>query len=266
MLYKCLAQVQRRHVPTEPMRKQLMPQAAYDTIAEWYDEQVRTGLLLPFHELAITALLELLGDAQGQAVCDVACGQGIAARELARRGAHVTGVDISERLLEIARGEEVETPLGVTYIYDDAHTLATLPDAAFDAITCNLALMDIPDLDAVVAAVWRVLRPGGVFVFAITHPCTMPPGSYFTTEANGGPGRHVHGYFTEGFAITPHPPGVRGKVGTYHRTLSTYLNTLIATGFTPDRIAEPRATGLAAERQPGATEAPMFLVARFVKE
>src|SRR5689334_12496211 len=110
MLYKCLAQVQRWHVPTEPMRKQLMSQAAYDTIAEWYDEQVRTGLLLPFHEPAITALLELLGDPQGQAVCDVACGQGIAARELARRGAHVTRVDISERLLEIARGEEVKTP------------------------------------------------------------------------------------------------------------------------------------------------------------
>jgi ubiquinone/menaquinone biosynthesis C-methylase UbiE len=242
-----------------------MPQAAYDAIAEWYDEQVRSGVLLPFHELAIAAMMEMLGDLQGREVCDIACGQGIVARELARRGARVTGVDISERLLEIARREEAEAPLGIAYRRDDAHTLATLPDAAFDAATCNLALMDIPDLDAVGEAICRVLRIGGVFAFSITHPCVVPPGSYWTTEAEGGPGRHVLGYFAEGFAVPPYSPGVRGKVGTYHRTLSTYLNTLADIGFTLDRIAEPRATGLAAERQPAAAEAPMFLVARFVK-
>ncbi len=243
-----------------------MPDAAYDAIAEWYDEQVRNGNgLLPFHELAIAALLDLLGDLHGRAICDLACGQGIVSRELARRGACVTGIDISERLLGIARGEEAELPLGITYIQDDAHTLAAVPDASFDAVACNLALMDIPDLDAVMAAVWRVLRPGGAFVFSITHPCIVPPGSYWTTEADGGPGRHVRGYFAEGFTVPPHALGVRGRVGTYHRTLSTYLNTLVAAGFILERIAEPRATGIAAARQPGASEAPMFLVAHWMK-
>ncbi len=184
-----------------------MPDAAYDAIAEWYDEQVRNGNgLLPFHELAIAALLDLLGDLRGRAICDLACGQGIVSRQLARRGACVTGIDISERLLEIARGEEAELPLGIAYIQDDAHTLAAVPDASFDAVACNLALMDIPDLDAVMAAVWRVLRPGGAFVFSIAHPCIVPPGSYWTTEADGGPGRHVRGYFAEGFTVPPHAP------------------------------------------------------------
>ena len=241
-----------------------MPQATYDAIAEWYDEQVRTDLS-PFHEMAIATLLEMLGDLDGRMICDLACGQGIVARELATRGAQVTGVDISERLLEIARREEAQTPLGITYLHDDAHTLATLPDAAFDAVTCNLALMDMPDLDAVVAAVQRVLRPGGAFVFVITHSCIVPPGSSWTMGPKGELGRHVRGYFAEGFVVPPYAPGVRGKVGTYHRTLSTYLNTLAAAGFTLERIAEPRATGLAAERQPGFAEVPMFLVARFVK-
>ncbi len=241
-----------------------MPQAAYDAIAEWYDEQVRTDLS-PFHEMAIAALLDLLGDLQSHAICDVACGQGVVTRELARHGADVTGVDISERLLEIARREEAEAPLGITYLHDDAHTLATLPDASFDAVTCNLALIDIPDLDAVVAAVWRVLRPGGAFAFVITHPCIVPPGSSWTVGPEGELGRHVRGYFTEGFTVPPHAPGVRGKVGTYHRTLSTYLNTLAAAGFTLERAAEPPATGVAAEHQPGFAEVPMFLVARFDK-
>ena len=239
-------------------------QAVYDKIAEWYDTQVRDrNGLLPFHEMVIAALLELVGEVRGKDVCDLACGQGIVARELARRGARVTGIDVSERLLEIARREEAEAPLGITYRRDDAHTLASLSAASFDAIYCNLALMDIPRLDEVVAAVRRVLRVGGIFVFSITHPCLVPPGSRWTSEAEGGPGRHVRGYFSEGYAALPNAPGVRGRVGTYHRTLATYLNTFAQAGFVLRGVAEPRAVGDAAERQPGAAEAPMNLVVRF---
>jgi 2-polyprenyl-3-methyl-5-hydroxy-6-metoxy-1,4-benzoquinol methylase len=240
--------------------------AEYDAIAEWYDAQVRdVDGLLPFHELAIAALLELTGEVRGLELCDLACGQGIVTRELARRGARVTGVDLSQLLLTIARREEVEAPLGIVYLRDDAHTLAALPTNGFDAVTCNLALMDISGLEEALAAVRRVLRPGGAFIFAITHPCLIPPGSRWTEAPEGGPGRHVRGYFAEGYSVPPHAPGVRGRVGTHHRTLATYLNTLVGLGFALARIAEPRATGLAAARQPGALEAPLFLVARFTR-
>jgi SAM-dependent methyltransferase len=233
----------------------------YDEIADWYDAQVRDSLL-PFHTVAITALLELVGDVHGQEVCDLACGQGILSRELARRGAHVTGIDLSRRLLEIARQEESAAPLGITYQRDDAHGLTTLPAARFDALTCNLALMDIAELEPALAAVRRVLRAGGAFVFSITHPCLISPGSRWTTAAEGGPGRHVCGYFAEGYSVPPFAPGVRGRVGMHHRMLATYLNTLMDVGLTLDRVAEPRGTGLAAERRPGAAEVPMFFVAR----
>jgi len=242
-------------------------QAAYDPIADWYDTQVRASDgLLPFHMLAIDALLGLVGDVKGRDACDLACGQGILTRELAQRGARVVGVDLSQRLLDIAQREEADAPLGATYRRDDAQTLATLADASFDAVTCNLALMDIPDFEATGSAVRRVLRPGGAFTFSITHPCIVPPGSWWTTVGEGGPGRHVRGYFSEGYATLPDAPGVRGRVGTHHRTLATYLNTLADAGFTLERIVEPQATGAAAARQPGAVEAPMFLVARFRRE
>ena len=241
-----------------------MPQATYDAIAEWYDEQVRTDLS-PFHEMAIGAILEMLGDLQRtrdlrprlRTRCRHARA-GNAGRARHRR--RYLGA-----AAEIARREESDAPLGITYLHDDAQMLATLPDATFDAVTCNLALIDIPDLDAVVAAVRRCLRPGGAFVFAITHSCIVPPGSSWTMGPEGELGRHVRGYYAEGFVVPPHAPGVRGKVGTYHRTLSTYLNTLAAARFILERIAEPRATGVAAERQPGFAEVPMFLAARFVK-
>jgi SAM-dependent methyltransferase len=233
----------------------------YDEIADWYDAQVRDSLL-PFHMVAITALLELVGDVNGQEVCDLACGQGILSRELARRGAHVTGVDLSQRLLDIARQEEFVAPLGITYQRDDAQALTTLPATRFDALTCNLALMDIAELEPALAAVRRVLRVGGAFVFSITHPCLISPGSRWTTAAEGGPGRHVCGYFAEGYSVPPFAPGVRGRVGMHHRMLATYLNTLLDVGLALDRVAEPRGTGLAAERRPSTAEVPMFFVAR----
>ena len=240
-----------------------LTQARYDAIADWYDEQVREGgALQPAHALVIPVLLDLLGDVRGHEVCDLACGQGIVAREMARRGARVTGVDISERLLAIARREESAEPLGIVYIHDDARTLATIADAAFDAVACNMALIDIPDLADTVAAVRRVLRSGGTFAFSLPHPCIVPPGSRFATDEDGTPARLVRGYFDEGYSVPPHAPGVRGRVGTHHRTLATYLNTLTEAGFTLERVAEPRPVGPIPERMPAAfAEAPgMFII------
>jgi len=75
--------------------------ASYDGIAEWYDSYLRENPI--YHEIVLPTLLELAGEVNGQAICDLACGQGWIARELARRGAQVTGVDLAEQLLVLAR-------------------------------------------------------------------------------------------------------------------------------------------------------------------
>ena len=80
-----------------------MTNAAYDAIADWYDEYVRTEPLL--YEVVTPAALQLIeetGSLAGAVICDMACGQGVLVRELASRGAYVTGIDISERLLALA--------------------------------------------------------------------------------------------------------------------------------------------------------------------
>src|SRR5438132_929358 len=115
-----------------------MTTARYDAVAAWYDAFVRgkanaCNFALPF-------LFDLLGEVQGCDVCDLACGEGRIARELAQRGAKVVGVDLSSELLAMARREEEHAPLGIRYVQDNAEILASLADGQFDGAVCNMAL------------------------------------------------------------------------------------------------------------------------------
>ncbi|MDP6452183.1 MAG: class I SAM-dependent methyltransferase [SAR202 cluster bacterium] len=216
-----------------------MTTAAYDEIADWYD-RIRSSEWNPSDKEG--SLLELIGDVSGQYVCDLACGQGIISRLLTERGAQVVGVDISEKMLDIARRYESENSLGVTYIQDNAHELSNIPDESFDGVVCVWALMDIPDAEATLANVARVLRTGGWFVMCITHPCFCSPDSGDAVDGNGVAVREVRHYFDEGFWVsdTSNPKSVRAKVGAHHRTLSAYLNAIIDAGLLLERVVEPR--------------------------
>ncbi len=239
-----------------------MGRAAYDDIAGWYDEALRSGPLGRFQDLAISIVLDLVGEVEGRRVCDLACGQGILSRRLARLGAVVTGVDISRGMLDLARRYERDEPQGVDYVRGDARSLPQIHDEAFEGLVCNLALMDISDLEAALRTVARVLRPGGWFVFSITHPCFPTPSLGWTSRVDDELKPEIPDYFAEGFWRRDNPEGVRGKVGSHHRTMGTYVNALARAGLRIEHLDEPRATGDLAERIPGYLEVPPFLVAR----
>jgi ubiquinone/menaquinone biosynthesis C-methylase UbiE len=234
--------------------------APYDEIAEWYDGWIRDGALL--HDLILPTVLDLVGDIRGQRVCDLACGQGVVARRLAGRGAVVSGVDISSRLLELARGYEAENPAGIEYTWGDARELPEIPDQYFDGVVCNMALMDIPDLQPTLDTVARVLRSGGWFVFSIVHPCFRTPGSKLAEDAAEDTTWEISGYYDEGFWRSEDPRGIRGKMGSHHRTISAYLNSLSRAGMSIVRCAEPRAEGRLARWMPIYRDIPSVLVAR----
>ena len=111
------------------------------------------------------------GTFTGISILDVGCGNGYFARELARRGARVTGIDISPRMIEHAKQQESVRPLGIEYHILDA---AALPAAfvlqSFDMATSCLALQDMPNVEKVFQGVRSLLRPGGRFVASIAHP------------------------------------------------------------------------------------------------
>jgi ubiquinone/menaquinone biosynthesis C-methylase UbiE len=234
-------------------------ETTWSDIAGWYDELIHAGS--GPHENAVGCLLGLLPPSlAGQGVVDVACGQGLATRAVAAAGAaRVVGVDSSREMVALARGHV--TPPSVEYVVDDAQTLSSLEAGSFDGATCQLALMDIPDLDATLGALCRVLRPDGWFVFVIGHPCFLVPDAQPTEAADGTPALVVRGYFDERFWRSANPQGVR-RAGNHHRTLSNYLNALARAGLAVEEVAEPVATGRLGAERPLYREVPMFFAAR----
>ncbi len=229
----------------------------WSSVAGWYDELVASGS--GPHETALACTLQLAGDVSGLELLDMACGPGLATRALAGAGAgSVIGVDSAAPMIGIAREYESREPLGVRYFEDDAQRLATFEDATFDGVTCQLGLMDIPDLPATLAAVHRVLRVSGWFVFVIGHPAFLAPHAVTVPAVDGRPGRLISEYLDEHFWRSPNPQGVR-RVGNHHRTISTYANALISTGFAIEAVAEPVASPLLAAQQPEYEALPILL-------
>jgi ubiquinone/menaquinone biosynthesis C-methylase UbiE len=240
-----------------------MSRARYDEFAQWYDESVRGETNVG--NFALPYLFELMGAVGGRSVLDLACGQGRIARELARHGARVTGVDLSGQLLAIARQHEEQEPLGIHYVQDNAEQLLSIGDLEFDGVVCNMALMDIDDLSAAVSAVRRVLKAGGWFVLNITHPCFQSPGAQWLEAPDGTVSREIHVYFQEGFWRSDNSQGLRNKVGAHHRMLSTYLNAFVAAGFVMARMLEPKAEGIVATQVPGYAVVPAFLMVKLIR-
>jgi SAM-dependent methyltransferase len=228
--------------------------ARYDAVADFY-----VAGNASIDDSVSVALLDLLGPVTGTRVLDVACGHGRITRELARRGADVTGVDISAKLIEKASEAEHDEPLGIQYIRSDLTAPGALGQAEFDAATCSFGLSDIDDLDAAIAAVSQALRPGSRFVFAILHPC-FPGGK--DISASWPPDRS---YYDEGRWTAAAPLStLRRRVGSNHRTLATYLNTLRTHGLWLDEVAEPLPPA-DWDKAHEADRTPVFLAARSVK-
>jgi len=238
----------------------------YDDIAEWYDQWVGTHSM---HDDPFFAAVEaLMGEISERRICDLACGQGRVSRYLADQGAHVVGIDLSAKPLEIARHHEEELPRGITYLHADAQSLDSENVGIFDGVICSMALMDIQDLALTINSVTHILQADGWFIFSILHPCfhTSQSGELVLPE---GVVRTIGSYFVEGYWRSDTRTGPPGKVGAYHRTLSTYFNALSDAGLIVEQMSEPCVIGsytgspsLSGAQRPVWAEVPAILVVR----
>lgn len=219
----------------------------WDDNAAWWAEQVRNRMDIAREYHNNPAFLAFLGDLEGRQVLDAGCGEGYNTRILARHGARMTGIDISERMIELAQAEERREPLGIRYARASYSDLGVFPDASFDAVVSFMALMDGPRFDVAMRESFRVLRPGGMLAFSITHPCFLTKGSRWLRDEHGvkvkwmvseywNPAGWIEQWrFTDAPADAPAFASPR-----FDRTLSEYVNGIVAAGFTLTRIEEPR--------------------------
>jgi 2-polyprenyl-3-methyl-5-hydroxy-6-metoxy-1,4-benzoquinol methylase len=247
----------------------------WDANARWWDDRIgdgnefQTKLIEPATErlLAITA---------GDVILDIACGAGRFARRMAELGAHVIAFDYSAAFIERAR-QRAPSEAKIEYHVLDAAQATALPSlnkGRFDKAVCTMALMDMPEVTPMFSALSQVLKPGGAFVFSITHPCFHSAAiQRFTEMYEEAAGRHIVrcGVKVSSY-LSPSARKTEGIVGQpepqwfYHRPIQVLFESGFSAGFVVDGIEEPGfpdpATPRAGVRWHDMPEIPPIMVVR----
>jgi SAM-dependent methyltransferase len=253
--------------------------AQWDRNADVWADQVRNRWDIFREHWNNPAFLDFAGDLSGKTVLDAGCGEGHNTRMFARRGARMTGVDLSDKMIALATTDEQREPLGIRYERASFSDLAPFRADSFDAVISTMALMDGPDFPSAMREIARVLRPGGTLTYSILHPCFATKGMGWISDASGRAIKFtVADYFNDEawmerwkFAYAPNASQVEAfVVPRFDRTLADYINPTIAAGLHLEEIREPRVPESACALNPRAFEKfrdhiPLFLYVRASK-
>jgi SAM-dependent methyltransferase len=274
-----------------PGRQEPRP-GGWDHVAGWYEGLVG-GNRSDFHEnVVLPGVVRLIGPRPGLRVLDIACGEGVLCRRLARLGAECTGVDASGRLVQAAGKLAARLPAEhrPRFAVGDARDLGAVPELAraresFDAASCVLALMNMDPFEPVLDGAAEMLKPGGLFVAVVLHPAFRSPGQTswgWDAAAPPEPGsppavrqyRRVDAYLSIASRVIVMNPAqaAEGKPAvttvTWHRPIEVYVHAFASAGLLIDALEEwpshrvsqpgPRA----AEEDRARREIPMFLALR----
>ena len=156
----------------------------WNEVAEWWERLEEEGGLwrrcpsepeLAFDGGTLELVREVVGTVSGKDVCVVGSGDNHAAFAFSGMGANVTSVDVSERRLAVASKRARHLGLPITFVHADAADLSPIENAEFDLVfSSNGFFVWISDLQAVFSEIYRILRPGGHYVFYDIHPFLRP--------------------------------------------------------------------------------------------
>ena len=221
--------------------------SAWDHGAAAWDAFVESGA--DYYRLVVhgPALLEACGVTPGEIALDLGSGQGYFSRELAERGAHVTGVELSPALVAMAAEYEAMRPLGIEYHQISAAAIADeFPAGMFDLVASCMSLQDMADVATTLAGAAAVLRPTGRFVFSVPHPATDVAYRVWERDAAGAKiSLKLDRYFDTGATICDWSmPRLRYRWATpcWRHTLADWSRMLTDAGFRIEAMLEPRPT------------------------
>lgn len=156
-------------MPEETMSKQNVDPAEIakfeDLAHRWWDRESEFKPLHDINPLRVNYIDERAPLA-GKTVIDVGCGGGILAEAMAQRGAAVTGIDMGEAPLNVARLHQLESGVQVDYQQTTAEDMAKAHPEAFDRVTCLEMLEHVPEPGSVVKACADLCKPGGELFFS----------------------------------------------------------------------------------------------------
>jgi 2-polyprenyl-3-methyl-5-hydroxy-6-metoxy-1,4-benzoquinol methylase len=223
-------------------------QQIWDQKADFWDENMGEGN--QFHlQLVAPAVERLLQPQPGEVILEVACGNGVMSRQLARHGVQVVATDFSARFLERAQARTVEHAERIEYRLIDATDtvqLLTLGERRFDAAVCTMALMDMPVIQPLLDGLRRLLKPGGRFIFAVPHPCFNSNATRMIAEEEDRGGTLTATFALKLTDYLDVPPGKgTGMSGEpvphyyFHRPLQMLFGACFNAGFVLDGLEEP---------------------------
>lgn len=212
------------------------------------------------------AFQKLLPDFTGKRVLDIGCGFGWHCIYAAEQGAAaILGIDLSEKMLQVAR--EKNTHRNIEYRRMAMEDIDFAPDT-FDVVISSLAFHYTPDFQEICRRISHCMAAGGSFVFSVEHPVFTAYGTQDWSYDEHGSRTHwpVDRYFDE----SKRDAVFLGEhVVKYHKTLTTYLNTLLQTGFSITGVVEPQPAQHLLDTVPGMHDElrrPMMLLISALKQ
>lgn len=223
--------------------------AGWEKNAPYFDEQLadegdewQRDLIGPVAE----RFLDLRPDDR---LLELACGNGVFARRMARRGVRVTATDYSPAMIDLARARSGDLADRLDYAVLDATdraAVAALASDPFDAAICNMSIMSMPEIAPLYEAVFQAVKPGAPFVVSTLHPAwatTLPKVAQEEVETPQGKqqvwlikiGRYKSPFVSRGVAIMGQPE----TQFYFHRPLEYVLVEAFEAGWVVDALEEP---------------------------
>ena len=130
--------------------------------SRWWDPESEFKPLHQINPLRLSYIEQQAAGLDGKRILDVGCGGGILAEALALKGARVTGIDMAELSLKVARLHLHESGLDIDYQLSTVEAFAERHQAQFDIVTCLELLEHVPDPASIITSATRLLKPGGI--------------------------------------------------------------------------------------------------------